>query len=344
MKKEKRPRVGGLGLFIGGLCLVACVMTVAPLSARAFSFGDLRSFLGKKAEGSTASRTETVQSMTLLEASAGPIPARGGGGVTILDDSAVVAEEGPAGTIADIEKPKNATISLYVVREGDTLSEVAEMFGVSVNTILWANDLPRATAIKKGDTLTILPVSGLKHIVKSGETLASIAKKYQGDAGEIVQFNGLAEGALAVGSEIIIPNGEIAAPPAPARKASSPSTTSSPSYAGYYMRPTDGVRSQGIHGYNGVDIAAPVGTPVVASASGDVIVAREGGWNGGYGSYVVIRHANGTQTLYAHASAVLVGVGQYVNQGEAIARVGNSGRSTGAHLHFEIRGGPRNPF
>ncbi len=341
MKQKRTLRRNGVFGVISILCLIGSVVSAVPLSARAFSF-ELQSFFGSKAEASSSNRVVTVQSMPLAEASASSIPAKGGGEVTILDESAVIAEDGPSGTIADIGKPKNATISLYVVREGDTLSQVAEMFDVSVNTILWANDLPRATSIKKGDTLTILPVSGLKYKVKSGDTLASIAKKYQGDSEEIAQFNGLAEGELAVGSEIIIPNGEIIAP-APIRKAA-PLGAPSPSYAGYYMRPTSGVRTQGIHGYNGVDIGAPVGTPIVAAASGDVIVARQGGWNGGYGSYVVIRHPNGTQTLYAHASAVLVSVGQYVSQGETIARVGNSGRSTGAHLHFEIRGGPRNPF
>lgn len=338
MKQKRALRENGVLVVISILCLLGSAASV-PLSARAFSF-EVQALFGQKAHASSP-RQSTVQSMALIEASAGPIPVKGGGDIMILDDSAVFAEDGPSGTIADIEKPRNATISLYVVREGDTLSQVADMFDVSVNTILWANNLARATAIKKGDTLTILPVSGLKYTVKKGDTLESIAKKYQGDSGEIAQFNGLVDGELAIGSEIIIPNGEIAVP-APTRKAT-PSSPS-PSYAGYYMRPTSGVRSQGIHGYNGVDIAAPVGTSIVASAAGDVIVARQGGWNGGYGSYVVIRHANGTQTLYAHASAVLVGVGQYVNQGETIARVGSSGRSTGAHLHFEIRGGPRNPF
>lgn len=339
MKQKRTLRENGVFALVSLLCLVGSALA-APLSARAFSF-ELQALFGAKAQAGSSPRPATVQSMALVEASAGPLPAKGGGDVTILDETAVFAEDGPSGTMADIEKPKNATISLYVVREGDTLSQVAAMFDVSVNTILWANNLSRATAIKKGDTLTILPVSGLKYTVKKGDSLASIAKKYQGDAEEIAQFNGLAEGELAVGSEIIIPNGEIA-PPAPVRKVSPGAP--SPSYAGYYMRPTSGVRTQGVHGYNGVDIAAPVGTPIVASASGDVIVSRQGGWNGGYGSYVVIRHPNGTQTLYAHASAVLVGVGQYVSQGETIARVGNSGRSTGAHLHFEIRGGPRNPF
>ena len=274
-----------------------------------------------------------------------PAPGRGGGDVTIVDD-ALVPEEGPAGTIADIEKPKNNTISLYVVREGDTLSEIAEMFEVTVNTIRWANDLSRSSTISVGQTLTILPVTGVKYKVKKGDTLASIAKDLHGDADEIAQYNGLEEDStLALGTELIIPNGEIAiAVAAPAPRPSS-SSGASPSYAGYYMRPiTGGVKTQGIHGYNGVDLAVPAGTPIVASAAGDVIVARGSGWNGGYGTYVVISHDNGTQTLYAHNSANVVSVGQRVVQGQVIGYVGSTGRSTGAHVHFEIRNGPRNPF
>lgn len=110
------------------------------------------------------------------------------------------------------------------------------------------------------------------------------------------------------------------------------------------MRPLrGGVKSQGIHGYNGIDIAAPVGTPILASADGAVILARTSGYNGGYGLYVVIKHNNGTQTLYAHMSRVNVSVGQTVTQGEVIGAVGNTGRSTGPHIHFEVRGA-RNPF
>ena len=81
----------------------------------------------------------------------------------------------------------------------------------------------------------------------------------------------------------------------------------------------------------------------MASASGEVIISRAGGWNGGYGSYVVIKHSNGTQTLYAHNSRNNVSVGDYVNQGDIIAFVGSTGKSTGPHVHFEIRGA-RNPF
>jgi murein DD-endopeptidase MepM/ murein hydrolase activator NlpD len=90
-------------------------------------------------------------------------------------------------------------------------------------------------------------------------------------------------------------------------------------------------------------LADKIGTPIHAAAAGTVIVARSGGWNGGYGSFVIISHSNGTQTLYGHASKVLVSAGQYVDQGDTIALMGSTGQSTGSHLHFEIRGA-KNPF
>jgi len=278
-----------------------------------------------------------------------PSTRRGGGDITIVDDSALVPEEGPSGTIADIEHPKNATISIYVVRPGDTLSGIAKMYDVSTNTILWANDLPRGAKLQVGQTLTILPITSIRYTVKKGDTLASIAKRYDGNAEEIVSYNGLEANTLVVGTEILIPGGELPAPAsAPIRRATSPSYATSagtPSQVGYYLRPiAGGIRSQGIHGYNGVDLAAPSGTPIFASAEGDVMVAKQTGWNGGYGQYVVIQHANGSQTLYSHASSVIVSPGQHVQQGQVIAYVGRTGKATGSHVHFEIRGGIRNPF
>ena len=319
-----------------------------PVSARAGLLGDILASISGSDEGQLLSVSGgNLQTMALLKPAMNitPAPARGGGDITIVDDSALVPEEGPAGTIADIEKPKNATISLYIVREGDTLSEIAQMFDVSINTIRWANDLSRASALRIGQTLTILPVTGIKYSVKRGDTLASIAKELHGDADEIAQYNGLEEGsALAVGTELIIPDGEIAvAVAAAAPRPSSGGTVQT--YVGYYLRPIGGgTKTQGIHGYNGVDLAAPIGTPIMASASGEVIVVRDSGWNGGYGNYVVIRHDNGTQTLYAHNSSNIVSIGQHVVQGQVIGYIGSTGRSTGAHVHFEIRGGPRNPF
>ena len=322
---------------------------VLPANVRAGVFGDLvTSLIGVTAMEKALPPSSNLQMMQLPKPAMNIDPSigRGGGDITI-DDNALVPDEGPAGAGADIVKPKNSTISIYVVRPGDTLSAIAKMFDVSVNTIMWANDLPRASGLKVGQTLTILPVTGLKYVIKKGDTLASIAKRYGADAQEIASYNGLDEGALASGLEILIPDGELAAP-APSGTVKTPSYATpagTPSQIGYYLRPiAGGIRTQGIHGYNGVDLAAPTGTPIFASAEGDVIVAKATGWNGGYGSYVVVQHPNGSQTLYSHASSVIVSLGQHVQQGQVIAYVGRTGKATGPHVHFEIRNGIRNPF
>ncbi len=234
-------------------------------------------------------------------------------------------------------------ISTYIVREGDSLSLIADMFNVSINTIRWANGLSGKSLIRPGQTLVILPITGIRHEVKKGDTAKSIAKKYKGDLEEILQYNGIEEDAvLAVGSEIIIPDGEIMAAPSSSSGVAS-RAYSGPTYAGYYMKPVAGVRTQGLHGHNGIDIGAPTGTPIYAAAAGEVIISLNGGWNGGYGNYVVIKHDNGTQTLYAHNSSNAVSAGQSVAQGDVIGYVGSTGRSTGSHVHFEVRGAT-NPF
>ena len=299
-----------------------------------------------------------VQTMTLLSPATNinPAPARGGGSVTIVDDSAVVPQEGSSGTASDIEKPKNATISKYVVREGDTISSIAKLFDVSPNTIRWANDLTLKSTIRPGQVLTILPVTGIKYTVQKGDTLSSIAKRYGADAGDIASFNGIDSASLVVGNVILIPDGEavqVSVEPKMPKTAVKPSKahinevgqSRGNTYSGYYSIPlVHYTKTQGIHGYNGVDLAAPVGTPITASADGDVIVAKESGYNGGYGEYVVISHDNGSQTLYSHMSDVATYDGAHVVQGQVIGAVGSTGKSTGPHLHFEIRNGIRNPF
>ncbi|MBX4210952.1 peptidoglycan DD-metalloendopeptidase family protein [Candidatus Parcubacteria bacterium] len=235
-------------------------------------------------------------------------------------------------------------ISTYVVHKGDSLSQIAKMFGVSVNTIIWGNDL-RTSVISEGQTLLILPVTGVRHIVKAGDTLKSIAAKYKGDLEEIRQFNDLSDNPkLAVGEVVIVPDGEIANTQQVWNTSSVHGASGVPSYEGYYAPPlVSYVKTQGLHGYNGVDLADPIGTAVHASASGDILISRDSGWNGGYGKYVVIAHDNGTQTLYAHLNETIVFAGYHVTKGQLIGFVGNTGKSTGPHLHFEVRGA-RNPF
>ena len=303
------------------------------------------SFLGKIfGNDGDAMAPYNSQNIPLLKApaTADPKLATGGAQVNTVENSSLLPVVGPLGSIADVETYKFEQITTYTVRGGDTLSKIADMFGVSAATIYWANNLKQGDQIKIGDTLVILPVSGIQYEVKKGDTAKSVAKKYKSDAQDIIAYNSLpADGSLEDGITIIIPDAELApVPGAPARARG----TGGPSLAGYYMRPIVGGRkSQGLHGFNGVDLADSCGTPVYASAGGTVIVARSQGWNGGYGKYVVIAHSNGTQTVYGHLSLVNAGVGQFVAQGFQIGNIGSTGNSTGCHVHFEIRGA-RNPW
>lgn len=123
-----------------------------------------------------------------------------------------------------------------------------------------------------------------------------------------------------------------------------PTSSSHKLTRGAFSRPvSDGYKSQGIHDRNGVDLATECGRTVTAAADGTVRMAYPRGWNGGYGKYVVMEHAGGVRTLYAHLSQVLVSPGQFVQQGFPLGLVGTTGNSTGCHLHFEVRGS-RNPF
>jgi LysM repeat protein len=333
--------------------LVFSVLIISALSTPVLAHAGVFSFVtnlfssSKNAEIATVSMYNS-QTIPVLRAALNidPNPSKGGAEIIIIDDEALLSEIGPSGTLAEIEeRPASSDeISIYVVREGDSLSQIAKMFNVSTNTIIWANDIKRGSFITPGQTLVILPVTGVRHTVVEGETVKSITKKYGGDYEEILQYNDLTlESTIVVGDIVVIPDGEI----------STPSYTSAghvvkgsnaPSYSGYYIKPlTSGRRSQGLHGYNAVDYAAPSGTPILASATGDVIISRGSGWNGGYGKYIVIKHSNGTQTLYSHNSSNIVYSGQHVVQGQVIGYVGSTGRSTGSHVHFEIRGA-KNPF
>lgn len=271
--------------------------------------------------------------------------------LSIIQHSALISPFNPQGVL---NEDIRGSITTYAVKEGDNLSEIAKSFGITVNTLLWANDIRDVRKIKPGDMLVILPVSGVKYVVKKGDTLGAIAKKYKGSVDDIAQFNGLAiDEVLIAGTELIIPDGEIAEAqaPTPTQSGSTARFAQLQEHVGYYLRPIIGGRNSrttrsnphGIHGFNGVDLASMCGNPVMASAEGTVLVARSSGWNGGYGRYVVIAHKNGTQTLYGHMLSVGVVPGQRVNQGQEIGKIGSSGNSTGCHVHFEIRGA-KNPF
>jgi len=294
-------------------------------------------------------------SIDLLEAAinSDPNPDKGdhemevAGGMALLPHGDLPEGEAEVSS-SKASKPKKTGIAIYTVQEGDSLSEIAEEYGVSTKTILWANDIRDASTIRIGDDLIILPVSGVQHKVASGDTLQSIAKKYGSDVSDIALYNGISESkGLIAGSEIIVPGG--AFPSAPLKKVANSASSKKSTPAAKYSSPSSssgklgnplpgGVITQVNHGYNAVDIDGETGDPIYASASGSVIIAKGGGgYNGGYGNYIVIEHGAGVQTLYAHMSSLAVSGGT-VDKGEVIGYVGNTGKSTGSHLHFEVRG------
>ncbi|TSC68468.1 MAG: peptidase M23 family protein [Parcubacteria group bacterium Gr01-1014_56] len=328
-------------------------MLISPLFAQASVFSILNVFFGKYATQTQAQSSNfNSQTIPLLQPAVNidPNPAKGGGDIAVVDGTALVPTDGPSGTLADIEEQSQSSqISVYTVRSGDTLSGIAEMFDVTVNTIIWANDI-KGRIIRPGDMLIILPITGIRHTVAKGETLQSIAKKYKGDTAEIASYNEISsDSKLALGTVIIIPGGEVTAPPATTRSNSGAASrlqgANGPDYGGYYLWPVNGgIVTQGLHGFNGIDIGAPKNTAILAAAEGVVIISKGGGgWNGGYGNYVVVQHQNGTQTLYSHAAQLLVSPGDQVAQGQTIALIGRTGQATGYHLHFEVRGA-KNPF
>jgi murein DD-endopeptidase MepM/ murein hydrolase activator NlpD len=268
---------------------------------------------------------------------------------TIIDGGSIMA---PAmagmGSNYDNDTTPTAYVIMYTVRQGDTVSTIAKAHGVTIDTITWENEISDVDAIKPGDMLRILAVSGLRHRVIKSDTVKSIADNYSVDAAAIIAFNELpANGQLDIGKEIVVPGGkkpEIKIELPQRAIALGARRTYTKIKRGWLAHPAPGSRkTQWLHRTNAVDLAAPVGTPIYAAAAGVVTKSTSGGWGGGYGRYVMIKHPNGVVTLYAHLSRNKVKAGQKVKQGQVIGLMGSTGRSTGSHVHFEVRGA-KNPF
>ncbi len=247
-------------------------------------------------------------------------------------------------TIADLSEEISQAeqgerdIIQYTVKEGDTLASLAVKFKISLETILWANDLKKGSAVKVGQKLVILPTSGVMHIIKEEETVSQIAKTYKADQDQVLAFNQLEIGSeLMVGDIIIIPGGKISVPTA----ASTPVIAQSIGNIlpdGFFIVPTTGKITQTLHLYNAVDIANQCGTPVFAAAGGKVQFAANQ-WP--FGNYIKILHPDSVVSIYAHLSKISVSVGEDVSQGQLIGYIGNTGQVvgvTGCHLHFDVRG------
>jgi len=249
-------------------------------------------------------------------------------------------------------EPSSEKPIIYTVTDGDTIASIAAQFNISTNTILWANGLSGRDVIRVGDHLTILPTTGILHTVAGGDTVSGLSEKYDTDAADIIAYNNLdSEASLSIGQKLIIPDGVLPS------AVSAPSISSETRLADEPAPPPAAAKSAGLiwptitrhisqyfrWGHTGIDIDNRSRPPVYAAASGTVEFT---GRLGGYGNLIIINHGNGLTTHYAHLDNFYVSNGQTVSQGAAIGKMGSTGRSTGPHLHFEVRqhGRPINPL
>ncbi len=236
-------------------------------------------------------------------------------------------------------KPRSA-IEDYQVKGGDTLEAIAKKYEVTTDTIKWANDL-KTDVIKPGQVLKIPPVSGVVHTVASGETVYSIAKKYRTEAQSIVNFPfndfvDLDTFSLAAGQILYVPGGIIETAPPSARFVAQ--IQAGVRGSSTFIWPASGIITQEPVWYHmALDIANNAAPAILASDGGTVTYAGCVAY--GYGCSIIVDHGNGYQTLYAHLSSYSVEPGAVVSQGSQIGVMGSTGRSTGTHLHFEIRSG-----
>lgn len=251
------------------------------------------------------------------------------------------------------DERKQAESFAYTISSGDTLSSIGEKFKISTDALKYVNGLTDSSILSIGDVLTIPPVSGLIHEIEDGDTLASIAEKYDVAAQAIADFNYILDtSTLAVGTELVIPDAKVPTPVIPVI----PSYVTQPSFAfqvpnlgnGFIWPTSVYIVTQYFAWYhNGIDIAVPWGwgmPPIYASSSGTVTRAGWDPW--GLGLHVSVDHGNGFETVYGHMSQLNVGYGQTVSQGQNIGYMGNTGRSTGPHLHFIVKynGVAQNPY
>ena len=239
-------------------------------------------------------------------------------------------------TLGDIfgeSSDERKDIEYYIVEPEDTMAKVAAKSGISKKTLALANNISENSPLQVGQELVILPVDGVLYVVKSGDTVSEIGRRYKAKVDDIISFNNLLdEGDIFIGDLLIIPGGVMPPKPVPSIQVALPNS--------FFIYPAEGRITQGLHYYNAVDLANKCGTPIHASTSGTV---QRVGFDQRYGNYMLI-NGNGIGVYYGHWATSFVKSGDNVTLGDRIALMGNTGtKSTGCHLHIDFRGA-KNPF
>lgn len=325
------------------------LMPIAPQKRLLFQAGVVgvtAMFISSIGYGSTYSAASLSYSTDYMESYSLP------GDILVSDDSGYLVKINPQ---TDQSSRVGMTdFAVHTVESGESLSVIAERYGVSTSTIMWENNLSNANSLRIGQKLMVPPVNGISYKVASADTLDKIADKYEISVESIIAQNALETDILQKGQEIFLPGAEpLYVAPAvivdtrnvgsfgdTRALESAYSSTAAPAGSKPFIFPTKGKITQGYHGgHYALDIADRSKPPIWAAGGGTVVKASSGTWGGGYGTHVIIDHGNGLKTLYAHMDVLNVYEGQYVNQGDVIGIMGNTGRvygATGIHLHFEV--------
>jgi len=268
------------------------------------------------------------------------------GGLALLKPN--IIQPVTVGEITSTVVERRDGIIVYTVQPGETISTIASRFGVSLETILWQNGLSARSLIRPGQTLEILPVTGVAHKVARGESVSTIARKYGTSEADIIKQNNLLDVSdIKISQLLIIPGGKKIYPTvAVAKKASNvpavasitklfvpPSGDVSRSTALLWPTAARVITQYFKLGHTGLDIGGPTGTAIYAADDGVVEIS---GWQKGYGNTILLDHSDGSKTRYGHFSKLYVTKGETVKRGQTIGAMGSTGWSTGPHLHFEV--------
>lgn len=250
----------------------------------------------------------------------------------------------PTVLVSPLPAPDAGGVMTYTVQAGDDLVDLAARFGLARETLIWANPELEVDpgALYVGQTLNILPVDGVYYTIAAGDTPASVAAAFGVDAAAIVgcPYNLLASGMehWVVGQSVIVPGGAKPFVPSQITYEPAPQTPEPVQDTAAFVWPVGGYVSQGYWNlHRAIDIAGPQGDLVLTAAAGTVVYAQ---WHcAGYGNLVIVDHGNGWTTYYGHLYGFYVDVGDQVQPGQPLGARGNTGRSSGPHLHFEMRRG-----
>ncbi len=276
------------------------------------------------------------------------------GNVLVSDENGYLVKINPQ--TDDASRVGLTDFAVHTIEDGESLSKIASRYGVSVETIMWENGLTNANSIRANQKLLVPPVDGVSYKVAAGDSLEKIAKKYNISSDAIIAQNGLASEVVVKGESLFLPGARPINPPStlasnfraptstrdtrPSSYVNIDPATTAPAVGKVFIFPTNGKLTQGYRaGHYAFDIANTSKPAIWSAGGGTVIKVSTGTWGGGYGNHVIVDHRNGLKTLYAHMDSVNVSNGQWVNQGDVLGIMGNTGRVygvTGIHLHWEV--------